>query len=126
MEKASCCPQRSISDKLLIENADTVSNRFAKLCKGRSMKEKQPSPKSSNQLIWGIALVLAGVGVLLRNLDVMPRLAQEYESFSKSVVVIFYLIGLVLIYGGVKKIIGYFKAPAPKTEDHDPTDSSNR
>jgi len=90
------------------------------------MKEKQPSPKSSNQLIWGIALVLAGVGVLLRNLDVMPRLAEEYESFSKSVVVIFYLIGLVLIYGGVKKIIGYFKVPAPKNEDHDPTDSSDR
>jgi len=90
------------------------------------MKDKQPSPKSSNQLIWGIALVLAGVGVLLRNLDVMPRLAEEYESFSKSVVVIFYLIGLVLIYGGVKKIIGYFKVLAPKTEDHDPTDSSDR
>jgi uncharacterized membrane protein HdeD (DUF308 family) len=86
------------------------------------MKEKQPSPKSSNQLIWGIALVLAGVGVLLRNLDVMPRLAEEYESFSKSVVIIFYLIGLVLIYGGIKKIIGYFKVPAPKTEGHDPTD----
>lgn len=90
------------------------------------MKDKQPSPKSSNQLIWGIALVLAGVGVLLRNLDVMPQLAAEYESFSKSVVIIFYVIGLVLIYGGIKKIIGYFKAPASKTEDHDPTDSSDR
>ena len=80
------------------------------------MKKEPTGSKGVKELLWGIALVLAGVGVLLRNLEVMPKLA-EFESFSKSVVLIFYFIGIVLIYGGVKKIVHHFKPTPPKTSE---------
>lgn len=76
----------------------------------------KPAAKDYRQLFWGIALVLAGVGVLLRNVQVMPRLA-EFESFSKSVVIIFYFIGIVLIVGGAKKIVHHFKTPPADRSD---------
>ena len=58
------------------------------------------------QLIWGVLLVMAGVGVFYRIPQVMPKVAQ-IAFFSGALVIVkfcFYLLGLLLIYGGGKKI----------------------
>ncbi len=68
-----------------------------------SFKDKN---KTVIQLIWGIALVLAGVGVFFRIPQVMPKIAK-IEQFSRVMIFIrfcFYLIGILLIGGGSKKI----------------------
>ncbi len=62
--------------------------------------------KTVIQLIWGIALVLAGIGVFFRIPQVMPTIAK-IEQFSGVMIFIrfcFYLIGILLIGGGSKKI----------------------
>ncbi len=62
--------------------------------------------KTVVQLIWGIALVLAGIGVFFRIPQVMPKIAK-IEQFSGVMFFIrfcFYLIGMLLIGGGSKKI----------------------
>ena len=62
--------------------------------------------KSVIQLIWGVALVLAGIGVFFRIPQVMPQIAK-IEHFSGVMFFIrfcFYLIGVLLIGGGSKKI----------------------
>ncbi len=62
--------------------------------------------KTVVQLIWGIALVLAGIGVFFRIPQVMPKIAK-IEQFSGVMFFIrfcFYLIGILLIGGGSKKI----------------------
>lgn len=92
---------------------DPILTHFSRVC---LVDKEQPSAKNSVQLYWGIALILAGVGVLLRNVRVIPRLA-EFEAFSKSEVVIFYLLGLVLIFGGTRKVVRYFKAPQTPSSD---------
>jgi len=62
--------------------------------------------KISVQLVWGIALVLAGIGVFIRIPQVMPQI-EKIEHFSSVIFFIrfcFYLIGISLITGGAKKI----------------------
>jgi hypothetical protein len=63
--------------------------------------------KSSFQLIWGIALVLAGVGVVFRIDQVMPKIASM-EGLANAGVYIrfcFYFMAVILVGGGLKKII---------------------
>ena len=58
------------------------------------------------QLVWGAALVLAGLGVFVRIPQVMPKIAS-IEHFSSGMFLVrlcFYLLGLMLIAGGGKKI----------------------
>jgi hypothetical protein len=58
------------------------------------------------QLAWGILLLLAGVGVFFRIPQVMPQI-KTIESFASIIGFIyfcFYLLGFLLILGGVKKI----------------------
>lgn len=62
--------------------------------------------KTGFQLIWGIALVLVGAGVFYRIPQVMPQI-EKIESFSSALGFIrfcFYLMGGILIGGGLKKI----------------------
>jgi hypothetical protein len=64
-------------------------------------------------LVWGIALVLAGIGVFFRVPQVMPRI-ESLGPFSSSFASIFirfcfYFMGALLIGGGVKKIHAYFR-----------------
>jgi uncharacterized membrane protein HdeD (DUF308 family) len=72
---------------------------------------KDPS-KSIVQLIWGVALCLAGIGVFFRIPQVMPQI-EKIEYFSSVMFFIrfsFYLIGILLVAGGIKKIYhNYFK-----------------
>lgn len=59
------------------------------------------------QIIYGGILILAGVGVFFRIPQVLPELARQYESIRASlpfIRVCFYLLGCLLIGGGVMKI----------------------
>jgi hypothetical protein len=76
------------------------------------MAEKRQQPRNTVQLVWGIALLLAGLGVFVRIPQVMPKLAQ-LEYFSSVLGFIrfcFYLMGIILVGGGLKKIIHYFRS----------------
>lgn len=67
--------------------------------------------KTVSQLIWGIALVLAGAGVFFRIPQVMPKI-ETIEWFSSSLLFVrfcFYLLGILLIVGGSKKIYHYYR-----------------
>jgi len=64
------------------------------------------------QLIWGIALALAGIGVFFRIPQVMPRIEQipHFSSVTIFIRFCFYLMGVMLIGGGGKKIFVFLKA----------------
>ena len=64
------------------------------------------------QLIWGVLLFLAGVGVFYRIPQVMPKVkAIEYfASVIGFIYFCFYLLGFLLILGGVKKIYTNYKS----------------
>ncbi len=60
-------------------------------------------------MIWAVALLAAGVGVFFRVEQVMPRLV-EFSHFAAArwfIRFCFYLMAVVLIGGGVKKIIAF-------------------
>ena len=64
------------------------------------------------QLIWGIALFAAGIGVLYRIPVVIQRI-EEIGKFSSELFFIkfcFYLMAILLIGGGSKKIYNNYKA----------------
>ncbi|MEE9495590.1 MAG: hypothetical protein V3V39_03615 [Desulfobacterales bacterium] len=70
------------------------------------MEDKQ---KSKFQLIWGILLLLAGIGVFFRIPQVIPEI-KKIEHFAPYMIFIyfcFYLIGVLLIVGGGRKIYTY-------------------
>jgi len=82
----------------------------------------QDSPMAKNrgvvQMVWGVALVLAGIGVFFRIPQVMPRIKQieQFSSIIGFIYFCFYLLGILLIIGGSKKIYDHYQ----KTEDSDP------
>jgi hypothetical protein len=58
------------------------------------------------QLVWGILLLLAGIGVFFRIPQVMPQI-KTIETFASIIGFIyfcFYLLGFLLILGGAQKI----------------------
>lgn len=58
------------------------------------------------QIVWGILLLLVGIAVFYRIPQVMPKLA-ELQIFANIIPFIkfcFYLIGIVLVGGGLKKL----------------------
>ena len=63
------------------------------------------------QLIWGILLLLAGVGVFFRIPQVMPQIKsiQSLASIIGFVYFCFYMLGFLLILGGAKKIYANLK-----------------
>ncbi len=65
------------------------------------------------QIVWGVVLVLAGIGVFFRIPQVMPKI-QEIEHFSSAIFFIrfcFYFLGVLLIGGGAKKIYDNYRSP---------------
>jgi len=67
--------------------------------------------KTVIQIVWGIALVLAGIGVFFRIPQVMPRI-EQIEQFSSIMFFIrfcFYFLGVLLIGGGAKKIYDNYR-----------------
>lgn len=69
------------------------------------------SQKSIVQLLWGVALVLAGLGVFYRIPQVMPEIEkiEYFYSVMGFIRFCFYLMAVLLIGGGSKKIYHHFK-----------------
>lgn len=65
--------------------------------------------KKSLQIAWGILLFLSGVGVFIRIPRVMPQIEkiEIYAPVFSFIRLCFYLIGILLIGGGLKKIFRY-------------------
>ncbi len=62
--------------------------------------------KRNIQLILGVILIMAGLGVFYRIPQVMPKVAS-IKAFSESLGIIkfsFYMLGVLLIFSGAKKI----------------------
>ena len=67
--------------------------------------------KNTLQLIWGILLVLAGIGVLFRIPQIMPGIKEieQFASFIYFIYFCFYLLAVLLIAGGGRKIYTHLK-----------------
>ncbi len=69
------------------------------------------------RIVWGIALVLAGIGVFYRIPQVMPQI-EKIEYFSSATFFIrfcFYFLGILLIGGGAKRIYDNYWKMKDKT-----------
>jgi hypothetical protein len=66
--------------------------------------------KKKIQLIWGFALVLMGIGVFFRVPGVIEKMSDSVELNSGFYFLrfSFYLIAVILIGGGIKKIQNYW------------------
>ncbi|UCH23244.1 MAG: hypothetical protein JSU83_08585 [Deltaproteobacteria bacterium] len=67
--------------------------------------------KSVIQIIWGGALILAGIGVFFRIPHVLPKVfnIEQFSSIKGFIYFCFYFMALVLIGGGIKKIYQNYK-----------------
>lgn len=63
------------------------------------------------QLIWGIALFVMGVAFFFRIPDVIAKLvaAKEFASTPYFIEGIFYVISILLIIGGGRKIYAFWR-----------------
>ena len=67
--------------------------------------------KQATQLIWGLLLVLAGVGVVFR----LNSLESELDAIAGQpstalfIRICIYVMAILLIGGGIRKIRGYYK-----------------
>jgi len=68
------------------------------------------------QVVWGVALVLAGLGVFYRIPQVMPNIEQipRFAAASGFIRFCFYFIGVFLIGGGCKKLFGEYRKSSVK------------
>jgi hypothetical protein len=76
-----------------------------------SQKDFTGKNKPTLQVIYGIALTLAGIGVIYRIPQVMPKV-EQIQQFSSVIGFIrfsFYFMGVFLIGGGLKKIYVNYK-----------------
>jgi hypothetical protein len=71
------------------------------------------------QLGWGTLLIFAGIGVFFRIPQVMPQIKQiEYfASIIGFVYFCFYMLGILLILGGAKKIHANYKKIKPQNSN---------
>jgi hypothetical protein len=68
--------------------------------------------KSFTQVIWGAALVLAGIGVIFRIPQVLPKVFNfdQFASIKGFIYFCFYFMAVILISGGTQKIYRHVKA----------------
>lgn len=68
--------------------------------------------KKKTQLIWGAALTLMGIAVFFRIPQVMPKLIEmgQSESTILFIRICFYILGILLVGGGIKKVMNHMKA----------------
>ena len=70
-----------------------------------------PKNKAIIQICWGLALLLMGVAVFFRLPQVMPEI-RKIEYFTSSIGFVkfcFYLLGVLLVFGGAKKLYANIK-----------------
>jgi hypothetical protein len=73
------------------------------------------------QIVWGILLVLAGVGVFFRIPQVIPKI-KTIEHFASGIGFVyfcFYLLGFLLILGGARKIFANYKKLTPRETNNE-------
>lgn len=92
------------------------------------MRSVKPSPPSTLQMVYGFLLAAAGIGIFVRFDQVIPPKLGQFQTVAGAMWFIrfcFYLMGIILIGGGARKIAHYFKAQRSVSEDEpvDPTDS---
>jgi len=93
------------------------------------MKEKPDTARgSSGQIVWGILLVAMGIAVFFRIPQVAPRLKELTQtpfvlSFMRFCL---YLMGVLLVGGGIKKIITQYRldAKSSKPDSDEKADST--
>lgn len=63
------------------------------------------------QLIWGVLLLLAGIGVFFRIPQVMPEIKkiEQFAAYIYFIYFCFYLLAILLIVGGGRKVYTYLK-----------------
>jgi hypothetical protein len=76
-----------------------------------TQKDATDKHKPVIQVVYGIALTLAGLGVFYRIPQVMPKIEQmhQFSSVMGFIRFSFYLLGVLLIGGGLKKIYENYK-----------------
>jgi hypothetical protein len=81
---------------------------------------ENPSGKNVFQLVWGIALFLMGIAVIFRVPAVISRISATGELSSGWYFLrfCFYLIAVILIGGGIRKINQYRLSTASDHHDH--------
>ena len=67
--------------------------------------------KNTLQLIWGVLLVLAGIGLFFRIPQLMPGIKniEQFAPFIYFIYFCFYLLAILLIAGGGRKVYTYLK-----------------
>jgi hypothetical protein len=77
--------------------------------------------KATYQLAWGLLLTLMGLSLFIQVPQVMERIAQieYYASISWFIRIIIYLIAVMLIGGGGKKIYDNVKILTSKPSDEE-------
>jgi cobalamin biosynthesis protein CobD/CbiB len=72
------------------------------------MEDKQ---KIKFQFIWGVLLVLAGIGLFFRIPQLMPgvKKIEQFAPFIYFIYFCFYLLAILLIAGGGRKVYTYLK-----------------
>ncbi len=69
------------------------------------------APGKNFQLVWAVALILAGLGVFYRIPQVMPRVREitYFSGIMPFIYFCFYLMGVLLVGGGVKKLVDHYR-----------------
>ena len=77
--------------------------------------------KNTLQLIWGVLLVLAGIGLFFRIPQLMPGIKkiEQFAPFIYFIYFCFYLIGVLLIAGGARKVYTYLKQSNEENDKED-------
>jgi hypothetical protein len=91
-------------------NSQSLLNSFIFVIERIAVNQASQT-KARMQVVWGIMLVMAGVGVIYRIPQVMPKIFQieQFSAASGFVYFCFYLMAVVLIAGGGKKIYTNFR-----------------
>jgi sulfite exporter TauE/SafE len=76
--------------------------------------------KSVLKMLWGIVLILVGLGVFYRIPQVMPKIEtiEQFASISWFIRFCFYFIGILLLVAGLKRCYDSYqrlKGKGPKT-----------
>ena len=79
----------------------------------KNESSKNQHKQNNLKLIWGIALILAGLGVFYRIPQVMPKI-QSFTQFSSSIWFIrfcFYFMGIIIILWILVELLSSFWGP---------------
>lgn len=81
--------------------------------------------KATAQLVWAVALILMGLALFFY-IPQDPRFAEISQSSAKTgyIKLCFYLIAVLLVGGGVRKIVLYVR-PAESTDGSGPSDNTD-